>query len=557
MRLKQCAAQLFAIATLASLSHPAPAQQPPVSIQVHAAQRIGPYHPDWNYFGADEPNYITAPNGKKLLAELHALSPYPVYFRAHNLLTTGNGEASPKWGSTNAYRENPDGSPLYDWRITDQIFDALKSAGVRPLVEVGFMPEALSTHPEPYRHTFPVGSVFTGWSYPPKDYDKWGALVEAYARHLKQRYGAATGDWLWEVWNEPDIDYWHGSPEEYNRLYDVTTAAIRKVLPQAKVGGPSVTGIGGDKSEHFLRQFLEHCASGPNAVTHTPGAPLDFISYHPKGSPHFVDGHVEMGIRQQLAAVDRGMKIIAGYPRWRNTPILLTETDPEGCAACKSAQNGYRNGPLYGVSVAEAFARLYELAARNGVTIQGGITWAFEFEDQPYFAGLRELASNGIDKPVLNVFRMYARLSGDWIKTESSAALTVDEIIQAGVRNSPDINAIATRSAHAVDILLWNYHDVDLPAEPSSINMTVDGLPASTVVVEELRMDADHSNAYTAWQKLGSPAHPTADQQSSLERSARLESITPPTPARTQSGALTKTITLPRQAVSLLHITWK
>ena len=135
---------------------------PPISIQVHAAQHMGPYVPIWNFFGADEPNYLYALNGKKLLGELAALSPVPVYFRAHNLFTTGNGEGSLKWGSTNVYIEKPDGTPVYDFSITDRIFDALIAANVRPLVEIGFMPEALSTQPEPYRHTFPSGEIWTG-----------------------------------------------------------------------------------------------------------------------------------------------------------------------------------------------------------------------------------------------------------------------------------------------------------------------------------------------------------------------------------------------------------
>ena len=177
-----------------------------VVINVEASKPVGTYQPVWSYFGADEPNYTYAPNGEKLLRELSALSSAPVYFRTHNLLTTGDGSSSLKWGSTNAYRENPDGSTIYDWTITDRIFDALAGAHVRPLVEVGFMPEALSTHPEPYRHTFPNGDVFTGWSYPPKDYEKWSALITAWVRHLHDRYGAQVDGWLWEVWNEPDID---------------------------------------------------------------------------------------------------------------------------------------------------------------------------------------------------------------------------------------------------------------------------------------------------------------------------------------------------------------
>jgi len=195
------AGKLFFILLLAAaLPTRAPAQTlPPVSIEVHAARPIGPYTPIWNYFGADEPNYLYAPNGQKLLSELAALSPVPVYFRAHNLLTTGNGEGSLKWGSTNVYTERPDGTPVYDFDLTDRIFDALVAAHVRPLVEIGFMPEALSTHLEPYRHSFPKGDVFTGWSYPPKDEAKWSKLVAAYAAHLRDRYDSQTGNWLWEV----------------------------------------------------------------------------------------------------------------------------------------------------------------------------------------------------------------------------------------------------------------------------------------------------------------------------------------------------------------------
>ena len=301
-RMQSAPLRLAGALTCALCLAPSLAQAPrPVIITVHADKLAGPYKPIWKFYGADEPNYIYAPNGQKLLHELSSLSPEPVYFRPHNLLTTGNGEGSLKWGSTNAYTEKPDGTAVYDWTITDRIFDALIAAHVRPLVEVGFMPEALSTHPEPYRHTFPKGDIYTGWSYPPKDYDKWGKLVHAYAEHLKQRYGSGIDQWMWEVWNEPDIGYWHGTPEEYDHLYDVTANAIRTVLPKARIGGPESTGVGSTRAEAFLRQFLEHCAHGVNAVTGKTGAPLDFISYHPKGRPSNVNGARTHGYRLPAA----------------------------------------------------------------------------------------------------------------------------------------------------------------------------------------------------------------------------------------------------------------
>lgn len=550
---------------------PAPAQTPspsqsaapaaPVLIQVHAAKANGPYTPIWNFFGADEPNYIYAPYGRKLLRQLSALSPVPVYFRAHNLLTTGHGERALKWGSTDVYTERPDGSPVYDFTITDRIFDALIAARVRPLVEIGFMPKALSSHPEPYRHHFPKGPLFTGWSYPPNNWSKWSNLILAYATHLRRRYGAQTGTWYWEVWNEPDIAYWHGTPEQYDRLYDLTTAAILKAIPDARVGGPAATGIHHGRSEAFLRQFLDHCAHGANAATGGKGAPLDFISYHPKGNPALVDGHLVMNIGAQLRAARNGMQVIAGYGEWRHTPIILTESDPEGCAACLGAREAYRNLPLYGASVTEATMRTYQLARRYGVTVAGSVTWAFEYDDQPAFAGFRTLATDGIDKPVLNAFRLMGKLGGqpgtEWLATDSAGALPLGEVLQNSVTGAPDVNAVATRRNGQIDILLWNYHDADVLASPAQVRLTVDGLGGSAVRESQYRMDSEHSDAYTLWVKMGRPPHPSAQQQAELEKAGQLSEPIANRRISVDAGRARIELTLPRDAVVVVRLSMR
>ncbi len=539
----------------------AAAQQGPVIIHIDAAGSLGEYKPDWNFFGADEPNYTYAPNGTKLLKELAAIDKAtPVYFRPHNLLTTGDGSASLKWGSTNVYTETSDGKPVYDWAITDKIFDNFAATGVRPMVEIGFMPEALSPHPEPYRHNFPKGDIATGWSYPPKDYGKWRALIVAWVTHLQQRYGAATDTWLWEVWNEPDISYFHGTLEDYEKLYDITTGAVRQVLPHAKVGGPGATGPYPQddpaKNNPFFHDFLEHTAHGINADTGKPGVPLDFISFHPKGRPKFMDGHVRMNLAPQMGATDLGMKIVSGFPEYRRTPIILSETDPEGCAACKGPQNGYRNGPLYGVSIAEMLARSAELARLHRVNLEGGVTWAFEFMDQPWFAGFRELATNGIDKPVLSVFRMFGMLHGTLLPLSSSGEIPIAEIIQHSVTGSPDVTGIATRSGNSLDILLWNYQDEDVDAPAAAIALTLSGLPTQEVKTTEYRMDHNHSNAYAQWLKMGSPQHPSLDQVALLEKASKLEILSQGSVAVVR-GSGEMSLSLPRQAVSLLHVEWK
>jgi len=535
---------------------------PTVTVRVDVSHAQGSFRPIWNFFGYDEPNYTYAPNGKKLLGEIAALSPVPAYIRVHNLLTSGDGSASLKWGSTNAYTEDAAGKPIYSWQIIDRIFDTFHLSAVKPLVEIGFMPEALSTHPEPYRHNFPNGSIYTGWAYPPRDYQKWAELVFQLTNHLRERYGdTELKTWLWEVWNEPDIDYWKGTPEEYFKLYDYSADAVRRALPEAKIGGPETTGPSRPKAAEFLKQFLQHCESGRNYATGKTGAPLDFISFHPKGSPKWQSDHVQMGIATQLNAIDQGFKIVSSFPKWRDTPIVLGESDPEGCAACsaeKNPQNGYRNGPLYASYTAEAIDRTLELAAREHVKLAGIVTWAFEFEGQPYFAGFRELASNGLDKPVLNAFRMFGLLGGDRVEASSSAALDTDQVLREGVRQKPDVNVIATRSENGVEVLLWNYHDDDLSAAPALVNLQISGFPEKVEhgMLEHFRIDSAHSNAFTAWKNSGSPQPPTADQSKSLESAGQLQLLTSPSWVHIQHGTAQLQIELPWQGLSLVKIEW-
>ena len=445
--------------------------QDAVTIRVNAAEKIGPFKPIYAYFGYDEPNYTYTKNGRKLVGELAALSGAPVYIRTHFLLATGDATPGLKWGSTNAYTEDVSGHPVYDWTITDRIFDTYLQAGAKPFVEIGFMPQALSSKPDPYHPIWIPGAAnrdySIGWSFPPKDYNKWGELVYQWVKHSVEKYGKEQVEsWYWEVWNEPDISYWHGTPEEYDKLYDYAAAAVKKALPSAKVGGPASTGPSGAKAAAFLRQFLDHCDHGGNSATGGTGAPLDFITYHAKGRPTVVDGHVRMGIAKQAQDVDNGFAIVREFPKFETLPIVLSESDPEGCAACSARvypPNAYRNGALYASYTAAMMKSILDLADRRQANIEGMLTWAFEFEDQPYFDGFRTLATNGIDKPVLNLFRMAGLMRGDRVKTESSGRAPLDTILAEGVHGSPDVDALAVRSDRGISVLAWNYHDDDIP----------------------------------------------------------------------------------------------
>ena len=539
----------------------APAASFPVAISVDANQPMGELKPIWRFFGADEPNYAYMKDGRKLLGELGALAPEHVYFRAHNLFTTGDGTPAFKWGSTNAYTEDAAGNPVYDWTIVDRIFDAYRANGVRPLVELGFMPRALSIKPDPYQHhwtpTSKYGEIFTGWSYPPKDYAKWGDLCYELAKHCVEKYGRAEVEtWWWQPWNEFNSNYWQGTFDDYQKLYDYSAAGVRRALPNARFGGPSAAaGI----MKGALEQFLHHSQTGTNHATGQIGAPLDMISFHAKGQPKVVDGHIRMGMAKHLREIDQAFALIATFPQLKKTPVILTESDPEGCAACQGPSFGYRNGTVYSSYTAASFARKQDLAAKHGINLEGALTWAFEFEDQGHFAGFRALASNGIDHPVLNVFRMFSRMSGQRLAVASDCGCTADEIIKNGVVGRPDVSALASRDGNRLAVLLWHYHDDDLPGPDAAVTLKIAGLPAGvgSARLTHYLIDQTHSNAFAAWQRMGSPARPDPAQFAQLEQAGQLAAVKEaPATVTGENSTFTLPITLPRQAVSLVLLEW-
>jgi xylan 1,4-beta-xylosidase len=237
-------------------------------------------------------------------------------------------------------------------------------------------------------------------------------------------------------------------------------------------------------------------------------------------------------------------------------PIVIGESDPEGCAACQGPQLAYRNGTMYSSYTAAVFARKHELAARHGVNLAGALTWAFEFEDQPYFAGFRSLATNGIDKPVLNVFRMFAKMNGERLTVESDGAVSLDAMMRRGVREKPDVSAFASLDGDTLYVMLWHYHDDDVPGPAANVELTLSNLPVATgtAEIEHFTIDADHSNAHAAWQRMGSPQHPTPQQYAELERAGQLAHGEPIAPVRVRDGVVTLKLRLPRQAVSLLVV---
>jgi xylan 1,4-beta-xylosidase len=550
----------FALLLLLAYSHGAlGASQAPlqVLVRVDASTSVAPLPPIWRFFGADEPNYATRPQGERLLTELGALRPGEIYFRAHHLMTSGDGTADFKWGSTNLYTER-DGIATYDFTIVDRILDTYLARGIHPYLELGFMPAALSSAPHdvPYRRAWSPGADFksaaAGWSYPPRDFERWGELIYQWTRHNVERYGRAEVErWYFEVWNEPNLDfYWSGTPEDFYRLHDTAIDAVRRALPNARVGGPDLAGSDGA----FMDGFLRHVTSGVNYANGAVGTPTDFLSFHAKGQPTVVDGHVRMGISRQLRTVDAAFARIAAVPELAHKPIVIGEYDPEGCAACPGPQNAYRNGALYASYTAASYARLWELARRRKVALAGALTWAFTFVDQPWFAGYRQLATNGVDLPVLNVFRLFSRLGAEQLEATSSGQIDLDEIVANGVGRSPDVGALATRSQDGrVQILLWHYQDDDRPGPLAAVELAVSGLASGFEPRGRVwRVDRNHGNAYTSWIRMGSPSRPTNAQVGRLLEAAQMSARAVRIRRRGDRAIVVRN--LPLQSVELIEI---
>ncbi len=494
--------------------------------------RQAPLRRIWRYVGYDEPNYTYTPNGRALLTKLAAMSDGPYAIRCHFLLCSGDGTPSLKWGSSNVYTEDADGEPVYHWEIIDRIFDTYVELGLIPFVELGFTPQALTTAPEGTRYDDPRHG---GWRYPPRDYGRWLELIRTLVTHCLQRYGRAeVRKWYWELWNEPDIFYWAGSVPEYCRLYDYTVAGLKAAMPEARVGGPATTsGAERPASTDFLRAFLQHVTRGVNHVTGAQGTPIDFISYHSKGGnfPRTADTpKITPTLYTLVNNVQASLAVIDEFPELADREVHLTECDPDGWAAGTIHDNPnlfYRNTEYYASYVACTVCKLSNHASAAGRRVDSMLTWAFLFEDRDFFEGFRTLSTTGVDKAVLNVFRLLAKLGGTRLALTSDRA--ADPLARGRGNDAdtlPDVDGLAaTDEVGGVQVFISSHHDDWDVTTPSDVQIQVVGVePGRRYRARRSLVAKGSANAYTVWDAMGRPQPPSADQLAEMKRAARLHS---------------------------------
>src|SRR6266542_2722050 len=560
-------------------------------IDVDASRQLGPLPRPWTTFGYDELNWTYTPRGKRALRAFASFAERPYYVRAHNLLTSGRGFSWPHWGSGNVYHEAAAGNPVYDWTIVDQVFDAYVEVGFKPLVELGFTPQAL-VPPDaelPFtRSPSQYGPYEAGlWSFPPRDNAKWQELMFQLARHCVERYGAEeVATWYWEVWNEPNISYWRGTEAQYCALYDHTVAGLIRALPEIKVGGPAVTG--GERALRFMATFLAHCAGegeqGRNAVTGERAAQLHFITFHTKGSafgrqygPLSDDGMRREWVpprspsrRKMLSEIRAHLQEAAKYPQFRGLPAIVDECDPCVPAHYSRYDNpnfGFRNTSYYPTIMASVFKRLMDLneslPAAPDVTL--ATSWAFYFEGERFFEGFREFfTADNLELPVLNGYRALGRLGKTRLALTSDSSWPIDRLDSlpdpgedAGRLADREVDGLAARDGDRVTVLLWHHADDQYARLPDAeVTLQLRGLPfdPARARLRHWRIDHTHSNAHTVWQRMGRPQDPTEDQLRTLKARQGLEEGPAVDSSPDGKDTLYVRLPLPLHAMSLLEI---
>lgn len=537
-----------------------------VKVKVDVSRITGSCLHAWRYIGYDECNYTQMPEGEELISKFGALPDAPYYIRTHHLLCTGNGRGTYKWGSTNVYTEDDRGNPVYTWETLDEILDAYVKHHCKPFFELGFMPMGLvhpaffENHPSwdryrAYRHE--------GWATPPKDYGKWYELIFRVVAHCVERYGKQEVlTWYWELWNEPDISYWKGTVEEFCKLYDYTEAAVHAALDEAMLGGPATCGpIPGNAAHDFLNKFLSHCSQETNYVTGKQGTRLDFITFHAKGGgfPFRINAPKETpSVKRLLSQVKLGMETVQRHGL-SDREIVLSEADPDGWAAggrFDNANMNFRNTEYFASYIASSYRQIETLALSMKMDVRP-LAWTFVFPGERCFEGTRAFSTQGIDKAVFNLFKVYARSGRHYLSFESShekdALCYADDY---GSEEEPEVSGMATKSDDGkIGILIYSHHDDWDKVQDFKVTLEINHLPNhGKVAIRHYRIDRSHSNAYTEWVRQGRPNFPTPQQYAAIKSKDQLEFLEPPQEVPLSNSTLVMEFQLPTHAVSWIEV---
>jgi xylan 1,4-beta-xylosidase len=450
-----------------------PAQQPEqVTVDAHAAAHPFPHF--WEQmFGSGRARLSMRQSYRDDLQRVKKVTEFK-YVRFHAILDDENG----------VYSEDAKGNPVYNWSYVDQIYDGLLDNGIRPFVEISFMPKALAARLD--YHAFWYHQIVS----PPKDYARWDALITAFARHLVDRYGIdEVSKWYFEVWNEPNIDFWTGRPAQqtYFELYDNTARALKAVSPRIRVGGPATA------QAAWVGDIIAHTTQN--------NVPLDFVSTHVYGNDTaenvFHDNRPIAPYQMVCSAVETVHQEIAHSAR-PALPLIWSEFN-----ATYMNQQEITDSIFMGPWMAQTISRC------DGLT-QMMSYWSFSdvFEEQgvvktPFYGGYGLVAERGIPKPAFDAFELLHALGDERLPNTSGDVL------------------VTRRKNGALVIALWNLVDPGVSGSSKTIDLDLKGV-AEGAHATIRRVDAAHGDTLDAWKKMGSPKYPTRAQIEALRRAAEL-----------------------------------
>jgi xylan 1,4-beta-xylosidase len=410
------------------------------------------------------------------------------------------------------YDEDKGGRPIYNYSYVDQIYDGLLENRVRPFIELSFTPKKLASDPNALHPFWYKQNVS-----PPKDSNRWEQLIENFTRHLVDRYGVdEVAQWYFEVWNEPNIDFWAGDPKEstYYELYDRAARAIKRVSPRLRVGGPATA------QAAWVDRFLAHCKE--------KNVPVDFASTHVYGNDQAEDvfGTHEKIPRTQMVcrAVKKVHNQIAASP-YPNTPLIWSEFN-----ASYMNEPAVTDAAFMGPWMADTIRQC------DGLTNMMSY-WTFSdvFEEQgvvktPFYGGFGLLAERGIPKAAFNAFALLHHLGDVRLDVNSDSAL------------------VTRRKDGSLAIAVWNLF---LPEEAGSAKTVtlhfkdLSGTPSARVTI----VDTEHGSPLPAWEKMGRPASPSLAQIEALRKAGALPHAETQT---LKNGSLT--LTLQPQSLALIEL---
>ncbi len=475
-RIPIIAAAAFAICNcLGSAQQPASSQSPSnQEIVVDAHGAATPFPHVWEkMFGSGRANLVMRAQYQSDLRLVKEVTDFR-YVRFHAILDDENG----------VYSEDAKGNAVYNWSYVDHIYDVLLANGIRPFVEISFMPKQLAARPDYQAFWYhPIVS-------PPADYAKWDALITAFARHLVNRYGIdEVAKWYFEVWNEPNIGFWTGKPPQksYFELYDHTARALKAVNPRIRVGGPATAQAAwvGDMITHAVKDNV----------------PLDFVSTHVYGDDSakdvFHDNRTIAPHQMVCAAVDKVHEEILHSARPR-IPLIWSEFNAS-YANHQSITDSIYMGPWLADTISKCATETAMMSY-----------WTFSdvFEEQgvkktPFYGGFGLVAEDGIPKPSYDAFMLLHELG--------------DERLPA-----PPNEAIVTRRADGTLVMAaWNLVEPGTPGSSKTITFELKGVEDGTYA-EIRRVDAEHGDTLAAWKAMGSPKYPTHQQIEALRRASEI-----------------------------------